>query len=347
MLEIAEKKEGLIRPQNKIAQNQDKRNLARENTIQTEVKDKDLKNTKEKLNAKPQEFAKMESSKNHRREEANNLYDGLRKILDTVTVKVGLPLIGNSASLIFNAISAYSNAFSKDTQFKELASKLGSIGTKIFFITNGTINFLEQLIFRNYTSAFGNFFDNIVAAFVKQEQTYLARGISLGFYTIANSLGILNNRKSFKSFGDHFNHIVDGLKKSYKMLTTDPIKHLKSSSTGLLGTVGGFLSLIGTTAWKITGSEKLGAGIRDFGGLLIDFEQAKPSNIKEGKPFYFAAGSTYIFGTICDYLSKLLPQQKSILVPLGFATDVIARNFLRISQLYEIGESPKTTVQHQ
>lgn len=270
-------------------------------------------------------------------EEANNSKKDswLAKLLNTTWVKTVLPAIGNAAALVLNGISAYSNTFGVDKKFNKLASKLGSAGTKLYLITNGTINFLEQLLTKNYLLSIGNFCDNIVAAFVPQNQIYLARGIPQGLFSIANSLSILNGKNEFNSLEEHYDHIVSGLKKSVKLLFSKPLEAIASAKTGLLGTLSGALMILGFFTWKVTGSEKIGASLRDFGGLMMDLEMAKPHHLTGDKkrPFYFATGISYIFGTFCDYLSKFYPKHKDKLVPLGFFTDVIARNLLRVSQL--------------
>lgn len=291
-----------------------------------------LKNELEKVK-QTNEIARADISDFDIEEQIKETDDTLGRVLSNPIVKTIIPGVGNITSLVFNGVSSYANTFSTDAKFKKFATKLGSAGTKLFQITNGTINCLEQYRVKNHLSAFGNAIDAVIGIFVSQPLIYLAKGISVGLYTIANSLSILNKQNEFGSMFEHIEHVKEGLSKSFKLFFKDPVKNLRSSETGLLGTVSGFIMMLGSFSWMITKNEKLGASIRDAAGFLVDFEQAKPSHLAAGRKYYFATGITYICGTACDLLSKFFPKKKSILVPFGFFTDVIARELLRQSQI--------------
>lgn len=259
----------------------------------------------------------------------------LPKLLRNNIFAKQVPLVCNGISLVFNIFSATGELFAgSNKSFKAFTDALGETGYRLFLLTNGTINFLEQLYFKNYLSAFSNFGDNLVAAFAKRSVAYLIRGLVVGGYTLANSLSILNDKYEFDSFEDHVRNIKDGLIKSVKLLFSNPIKNLVSSETGLLGTVSAFLMGLGPILWKLFDSEKLGATVRDLGGALIDLERLKPGHLK-AKPkrlFYFLSGASYIFGTTSDYLSKWFPKKRKILVTLNIIADCLGRVALREAQ---------------
>lgn len=242
-----------------------------------------------------------------------------------------LPELANWISILGNSASSFANMIPVTKKLKNLGTKLGDLGTKAFLYANGITNTVEQLNNKNYLSAFGYFLENVVAAFVDQSKVFLARGFVAGPYTLANALTQVTGRSKFSSFGDHLQHIGEGLRKSGVFLAKDFFGSLKSSKTGLLSTLSGIMMLSGSVLWKLTGMERLGATFRDFGGLMQDVEQIKPGH-RQKKPNYYISGWGVTLGTIFDYWSKWQTNLKGALVPLSLLFDGIGRYFLRRAQ---------------
>ena len=293
--------------------------------------EKEAPGQKPKKNNHPQIIQSPESRKENYKAEIKR-YDPLESLVQNTFFKTTIPAIGNTLALAFNLVSSYANSFSKDNKFKDFATKLGSLGNKIFYSVNGSIIFLEQLVKKNYLSAFGNLLEVPLSLGFNQTLLYLVRGLSVGLYTLANSMSILNKKDSFEHFPDHVQSLYKGLKKSIRLLIQDPVKNILSSETGLLGNIGGLFSISGFLSWFFTNNEKIGGTIRDFGGILMDLEQAKPEHLKNKRPYYFSTGLTYIASTALDLVTRWVPNTKKRLTPIVFALDMIARNFLRVSQ---------------
>lgn len=235
-------------------------------------------------------------------------------------------------SIFGNLAAAAAHVFHPSEQVKKYADKLGVVGTKIFLISNGAINVLEQLLKRNYLSCLGYGVDIIVGALCSHSKTYLARGSASGTYTLANSLSVINKKDTFTSFQDHLDHVVLGLKRSWKNFTKNPFKNLQSSENAMFGVLSGVLTNLGVLSWLTTGNEKIGTLIRDIGGIFMDLEQANPGHLNAGRKFYFASGIGLMGGTVSDFFAKMVPSTKKVLVPLSLMIDGIGRYLLRISQ---------------
>lgn len=279
---------------------------------------------------------KKTPAKKAKREDIFKADTSLGKFLSNVHVSKTAPIALNATSIVCNIASAlgeiFKNKISKSTQ--SLAKNFGEFGYRMFLVTNGTINFLEQLYLKNYSSALANFGDNFIALFAKRDLSYLWRGVIVGGYTIAGSLSILNDKFQFENLGEHVNHTVQGLVDSAKLLfSKDIFRNLLSSKNGLLGTLSGVFMMVGTGLWTITGNKKLSSTIRDIGGIMVDIERIKPGHIIEKRPFYFMAGACYTIGTVCDYISNWIPKSKDLLVTAQILSDSFGRIFLRESNV--------------
>lgn len=264
--------------------------------------------------------------------EKQNSQNILKQITEHFVIKNLIPEAANFLSIFGNAASAFAHIFDSSKAVKNFADSFGKFGTKAFLILNGAINFLEYLLKFDLLGALGHFNDIVVGLFAPQDHTYLDRGTASGTYTLANSLSIINGNDHFNSAGEHFKHIMSGLKKTYhNFVSKDILTNLANSNNAMLGVVAGILTNLGALTWLVTGKEKLGTALRDFGGILIDLEQAHLGHLKNGKKFYFASGLGLIGGTISDFLAKMLPYYRDTFVPLSLCIDGIGRYLLRMS----------------
>lgn len=235
-------------------------------------------------------------------------------------------------SIFGNGAAVVANMFRLPEAVQNFANSFGKFGTKAFLILNGAINVLEYLLKFDLLGALGHFNDVIIGSTVPHDHIYLDRGTASGTYTLSNSFSIINGNDSFKSPMDHIEQSFKALKKTYhNFMSKDVLKNLADSNNAMLGVVAGILSNFGALTWLVTGREKLATVIRDFGGFLIDLEQAHPGHLKNGKKFYFASGLGLVGGTISDFLAKMLPSYRNALVPLSLCIDGVGRYLLRMS----------------
>lgn len=265
----------------------------------------------------------------------------LKAVTENIWFKSHIPEALNVLSIASNGTAAVANMFNFSDAVKDFANGFGKIGAKTFLIINGAINALEYFCKGNFLGALGHFNDIIVGSTAPHDHIYLDRGTASGTYTLANSLAIINNRDQFSSFADHLQHIADGFKKSYQnFFSRDFFKNLANANNAMFGVASGIFCNLGVLTWFLTGKEKLGTAIRDFGGILMDIEQAHPGHLKMGRKYYFMSGLGLLGGTISDFLAKMLPYYKKAFVPLSLCIDGIGRYLLRIS--HNRNELPQT-----
>lgn len=241
--------------------------------------------------------------------------DPLGDFLNLFAIKTFIPDASHFFSIIGNGAAAVANMFSLSDGVKSFADKFGSFGTKIFLVLNGFINSLEYLHKKNLLGAVGHFLDVIVGIGASHDHTYLDRGNAVGIYTYANTICNMNGKNSFNTFTEHFDHVKEGMKKSYNnIFTKDFFRNFGDVDKGMMGILAGILCNAGALIWHTTGMEKLATIVRDFGGFLVDLEQAHPGHYQAGRKFYFYSGLGLIGGTVSDLLSKLLPYYKKSLV---------------------------------
>ena len=286
----------------------------------------------------------------HRPEEikatqGNHNGDPLGDFLNLFAIKTFIPDASHFLSIIGNGVAAVANIFDLSESTKKFADKFGYFGTKIFLVLNGFINSMEYLHKKNLLGAVGHFLDVIVGIGAPHDHVYLDRGNPVGIYTYANTISHMNGKGEFSTFTEHFDHVKEGLKKSAQNLfTKDFFRNFTDVNKGMMGILAGILCNTGAVIWHTTGMEKLATIIRDFGGFLVDLEQAHPGHYAAGHKFYFYSGLGLIGGTVCDLLSKLLPYYKKSLVPLSLAIDGFGRYLLRVSHNRgEIGKTSRDT----
>lgn len=294
---------------------------------------------------------KIHQGKNPDKKETNSekhSNDPLGDFLSLFAIKTFIPDASHFLSIFGNGIAAIANIFDLSSGVKSFADKFGYFGTKIFLVLNGFINSLEYLHKKDLLGAIGHSLDVIVGIGAKHEHMYLDRGNPVGIYTYANTIRHMNGKKKFNTFTEHFDHVKEGLRKSYNnIFSKDFFKNFGDVDKGMFGIWSGILCNIGAVVWHTTGMERLATIIRDFGGFLVDLEQAHPGHLSAGRKFYFYSGLGLMGGTASDLLAKLFPYYKKSLVPLSLAIDGFGRYLLRVSHNRgEIGEKVDTQKQN-
>lgn len=266
--------------------------------------------------------------------------DPLGDFLNLFAIKTFIPDASHFLSIFGNGIAAVANIFDLSAGVKNFCDKFGYFGTKIFLVLNGFINSLEYLHKKDLLGAIGHSLDVIVGIGAKHEHMYLDRGNPVGIYTYANTIRHMNNKKKFETFTEHFEHVKEGIHKSYNnIFSKNFFRNFLDVDKGMFGIFSGILCNIGAIIWHTTGMERFATIVRDFGGFLVDLEQAHPGHYRAGHKFYFYSGLGLMGGTGCDLLAKLFPYYKKSLVPLSLAIDGFGRYLLRVSHNRgEIGE---------
>lgn len=257
----------------------------------------------------------------------------LKAFIENKVVQKVIPDIMNWVNISGNTFSLASQLLGFSDGVKDFAKQIADIGTKAFMIATSVINIAERFYSKNFLSAFGYFNDIIVASTVGHDNTYLARGNASGTYNMANALSISNNRENFSSFADHASHLKESFGKYFKNLfSKDILKNFADSSKGMWAITGGLLANFGSSWWMLSGKTKAPTLVRDLGGVAMDVEQLNPGHLKAGRKNFFFSGVSLVIGTLCDYLGKILPGFKELLVPMTFISDGIGRHLLRLHQ---------------
>lgn len=237
----------------------------------------------------------------------------------------------NIFSCICNGLAFVSEVLPFMKGLKPSAAKLANLGTNIFLTANSVINTVNRFKDRNLLSMMGYLNDLYVGLFVPHRKKYLSRGPSVGFSQMANVINNLNKKHKFASFTEHLEYVKAGFLKAMGNFR-NPIANLSKKDNAMSGFVGTILSIAGTILWKVTGSEKLGACVRDFGGGLLDIEQVMPYQWLAKRKLYISSGISYIIGTAFDLLSKFSPQLEPPLRYLCFIADCIGKDLQRQSE---------------
>ncbi len=242
-----------------------------------------------------------------------------------------LPDMSNMCSVLGNLGSAFAHMMNASSGLKAVADTVASFGTKFFLYVNATIKTLEELSRHNYLVAFGYFLDNLVATFIPQEHTFMARGVSSGIYHAGYSLNMLNQKVKFKDLNDHWNHLKtsSGLLMN-KIFDKDVFKNIFSSDNAIPGAVGGLLNILGVAVWPLFG-KRTAAWIRDIGGLIKAGGYANPDNVRKGRNLLFVSGLMQVGAAIADFLGSHIGKMRSITVPISLGLDGFSKYIQRQS----------------
>ena len=262
-------------------------------------------------------------------EDNNDTPQQTNKVNKINDVRKKITVYGNLTSLGLNMLTGVSELlFPKGSKLFQVGKKLGDIGYRAFLLINGNFGLIDGLKKNDYLYAFSNAIDNYVALETPREMAYLVRGTLVGGLNAALSLTqLLKVKSGYKGFMDHFSSIFKGFKEFGKQLTGNFKNSIISSESGVLTMVSSILSLLGPAVWKLTGSEKAGALLRNLGGSLIDIEYLKPGNLKQGRVFYWLSGLGFAVGTIADTLARFIPKYKDLFVTANILFDSLARVF--------------------
>lgn len=220
--------------------------------------------------------------------------------------------IGSSAT---NFLSTY---FSYPKALNKIISNLGQLSSSLGFFTMGVSTAIDNFAKNNFITAFGHSIDTAVSL-LPQSLSLLGHGFAEGFYCLGAALNTAINKNTFENKEEYFEEMKKGFKKIIKSFKENPKESIIDEKTGVLGTIGSLLVLLGSSWWKITGSKLAGATIRSIGEMTLISNQINPQN-KQSKPNYFQSGKKAAIGTVVDYIAKFLePKLKPILYPIAMA----------------------------
>lgn len=266
-------------------------------------------------------------------------WSAIKKIINDPWCHSILPDVSNMCSVLGNACSALAHIVKVPDNVRAVADVLASFGTKFFLYVNATIKTLEELSRHNYLVALGYFMDNIIATFIPQEHTFLARGVSSGTYHGGLSLNLLNDKIKFKNFSEHFQHLKDSIKLVVNKLWNEKsFGHILSSDNAIPGVLGGVLSALGVVVWPLFG-KKAATIVRDIGGIIKAANYANPDNLHNGRKLYFSSGMMQMGAAVADFLGGHFNQTRSFMVPISLGLDGFSKYILRQSiNKGELGE---------
>ncbi len=266
-------------------------------------------------------------------------WSGIKKIINDPWCNSVLPDVSNMCSVLGNACSALAHVIKVPDNIRVVADAMASFGTKFFLYVNATIKTLEELSRHNYLVALGYFMDNIIATFVPQEHTFLARGVSSGTYHGGLSLNLLNDKIKFQNFSEHSKHLKDSIELLIdKMFYKKSFGHILSSDNAIPGAVGGLLSALGVVVWPLFG-KKAATIVRDIGGVIKAANYANPDNLHNGRKLYFSSGLMQMGAALADFLAGHFSKTRSYMVPISLGLDGFSKYVLRRSvNSGELGE---------
>lgn len=221
----------------------------------------------------------------------------------------------------------------------------GDISNKVFQGLNSVKNIAKLYPNKDYVNTLGHLADFFLPFIYKMKDFYLSRGLSLGLYGGANALNVIGKKAKFKSEREYFDHVKNGLSKSFQNFFSNPkafwqnfFRHDKA----MTGIFASGLCLGGFTLWKplelMFGKvgRVITAVLRDSGGFLTALELMKPGHIRSGKVFYGLSGYSQFLGAVFNLLAEsAFNKYKEILDPLSFAFSNLGRWLLSISYARE------------
>ncbi len=255
----------------------------------------------------------------------------VKKIINDPWCGSVLPDVSNMCSVLGNACSALAHIVKVPDNIRVLADTIASFGTKFFLYVNATIKTLEELSRHNYLVALGYFMDNVIATFIPQEHTFLARGVSSGTYHGGLSLNLLNDKIKFKNFSEHSKHLQDSIRLLIdKIFYKKSLGNILSSDNAIPGAIGGLLSALGVVVWPLFG-KKAATIVRDIGGIIKAVNYANPDNLHNGRKLYFSSGMMQVGAIIADFFAGHFSQTRSYMVPISLGLDGFSKYVLRRS----------------
>ncbi len=280
----------------------------------------------------------------------------IQKMIKSDFIQKDISNASNILSLVGNGISSIVNILPANKKSKEIATFVGSLSTKLVLGINGAIGGLNQLFLKkNLISGLCHLAENLVIALFPQNQIYFARGINSGLNLVTFGLNLYDNRDTFRDFGDYLSTIGPNLSKAFSELSLSQIpkgedffirigkylstvaKNIASKDSGLISIVNGLGMAIGTAFGLATPFKLIGELLRNTCGVIQDFDRLKD----KAKINNFRSGQAFLTGSVLNYglmiLKNIIGKEsydkvESVIVPMIFSADGLARYFFRRSQ---------------
>lgn len=281
-------------------------------------------------------------------------------------VKNQISLISNVCDFTFNTAAAIANILPLPKAIQEKATSFASKASKATLFFYDFAAAVTQIFkAKNLMTGLSYLTDMLFVTLFKQKDLYTMRGITMGLnlwsfgssYYDANKGYYNADKKSFNSFKDCINSIIPNLKKASQDLSFkhipktgnafkkiigyagNVINNLFSKKSGMLYIISGLGMVLGTLLAQIKPLEAVGKAFRNAIGVVPDFARfrnpkTEPNNFKAGISFI---ASAFMNSARIGEASKKL---ESIVVPLEFAFNSLARHFHLMSQNY--GETTDT-----
>lgn len=297
---------------------------------------------------------KQAVSQEQRKEEPEGL---IARFIKSNFIQQDISNASNIFSLVGNGISSLANLLPLSDKTQKFASKIGEFATKFTLGVNGAIGGLNQLFLKkNPISGLMHLAENLVIALFPQNQIYFVRGLNSGVNLMTFGLNQYDKKDKFDSYGDYLSTIIPNVKQAFAEISlkhmpkdetdffirvgkyfSNAFKNIISKASGLITIINGFGMVLGTSIGMFTPFKFLGEIIRNTAGLIQDFDRLKDkekiNNFRSGLAFFAGSALNYSLVLTKQVIGKKAYNKlESVLVPLVFAADGLARYFFRKSQ---------------
>lgn len=216
-------------------------------------------------------------------------------------------LAANGGAALFNGFTFTEGNWGLTGINVELMERVSGIFSKIATGIQGVLGAVDNSTKENIIPLIGNALEVPIAILASGYNLWLARGLSQGWVQFQ---GIFKHRLletkdgTKKLIGDDFSKRgswatgfktnIAELPKIVKEIFTNPFAREQGFSRGVFTC--SFVQIVGALT-SFTGFEKLGAGLRDFGGSIVDFAFMLDKN-------YVPAGIVWVGAAIVDFVKR-------------------------------------------
>ena len=235
----------------------------------------------------------------------SNTFRGIHDFIEAHKRKINIAANGGAA--IFNALTFVEGNWGFTGTNIELMERASSILSKFATGTQGILGAVDNLTKENLIPLIGNALEVPIAIFASGYNLWLARGLSQGWVQMQGVFKqrLLETTDGVKKLlGDDFskrggwmfgaNTNIKELPKIIKEIFTKPFSREQGFSRGVFACSS--FQMFGALT-SFLGFEKLGAGIRDFSGSMVDFAFMLDKN-------YVPAGIVWVGAAIVDFIKR-------------------------------------------
>jgi hypothetical protein len=255
--------------------------------------------------------------------ETTELDKGLEKINFFINC---LGVVTSSCTALLHAV------FKTNKKVSQTLDKLASSAVSLSMGSNSAFNAYNSFRNKNICQLVGYGGELAIAGLAPYNYKGLLRGLSFTLYQIPQIIGS-GGKKVFKSFAENFAMLKKELPSAIASLFKRD-GYTEENRERSVGAWGGLISTLGVFGWMLTGSDKMGGMVKGFGELLIDVFQVLPKQWALGKINYGISGLSFIFGSLCDIISKQMSNEP-ITRDLYFVGSGIGRIFMTRSNTLE------------